>query len=64
LCFRSQRRNTQQVTQTGIAEEELEVFMVDGLRQVAPPAGIFVNPQPQAEWNGEQDGEQRSGRVS
>jgi hypothetical protein len=64
LCFRSQRRNTQQVTQTGIAEEELEVFMVEGLRQVVPSAGIFVNPHPQAEWNGEQDGEQSSGRIS
>jgi hypothetical protein len=54
----------QQFTQTGVAEEELEVFVVDGLRMVGPDAGVFVNPHPQAEWNGEQDGEQRSGRIS
>jgi hypothetical protein len=53
----------QLVTQTGVSEEQLKMFMVEGLRQVTPPAGVFVNPQSQAEGNGEQDGEQRSGRI-
>jgi hypothetical protein len=54
----------QLVTQTGVAEEQLKVFMVEGLRQVSPSAGVFVNAQAQTEWNGEQDGEQRCGGIS
>jgi hypothetical protein len=44
-------------TQAGISQEELKVLVVEGLWQVAPPGGVFINTQPQTERNGDQDGE-------
>jgi hypothetical protein len=58
-----QTKSVDGVTQAGVSQEELQVFMVQSLGQVAPSAGVFVYPEPQAEGNGEQDGEQRSRRV-
>jgi hypothetical protein len=51
------------VTQASVSQEEFQVLMVHSLGQVAPPAGVFVYSEPQAEGNGEQDGEQRSRRI-
>jgi hypothetical protein len=50
-------------TQAGVSQEEFQVFVVHSLHQVAPSAGVLVYPESEAEGNGEQDGEQRSGRV-
>lgn len=54
----------QMVTETGVSQKQFKVLVVEGLWQIVPPAGVFVNPQPQTERDGEQDGEERSGRVS
>jgi hypothetical protein len=60
---RRESRKSEHVTQAGVSQEELQVLVVQRLRQVAPSAGVLVYPEPQAEGNCEQDGEQRSRRV-
>lgn len=52
------------LTETGVAEKEFKVSVVEGLRQTTPLTCLTAAHNTQTEGDGEEDGEQRGGRVS
>jgi len=52
------------LTKTSVAEEEFKVSVVEGLRQTTPLTCLTAAHNTQTEGDGEENGEQRGGRVA